>query len=129
MQARNVGERVCETTKSKMQDADKILGWAPIAEIVHRRHGVVLSKDDVRDIMLAATSLLRGKCYICGVREPEPHHTHGRIGDLVNDKRWIVPLCRQHHDWCHRNIEEARAAFLLAELGGWNTQPAKRHGA
>lgn len=52
--------------------------------------------------------------------ERSPHHKYGRLGPLLVWLPGWVSLCREHHDWVHRNIAEARKLGLIAERGQWN---------
>ena len=55
-------------------------------------------------------------CCVCGTRNVEAAHirmgslAHGKrdtgIGQKADD-RWVLPLCRQHHDEQHRGSESA----------------------
>jgi hypothetical protein len=36
------------------------------------------------------------------------HHMKGKIGDLLNDVRWWLPVSRSGHDWCENNPEAAK---------------------
>lgn len=51
------------------------------------------------------------------------HHVRGRIGRLLLDERFWVPVCRVHHARIHARPAEARALGLLAQPGQWNTVP------
>ncbi len=61
-------------------------------------------------------------CRFPGCRRPatDIHHTRGRIGSLLTDTRFWVPVCRSHHDWIGANPASARDLGLLAPLGQWN---------
>ena len=59
----------------------------------------------------------------CTRRADDNHHSRGRIGTLLLDQRFWVPVCRQHHDWIGAHPAEARALGLIAPLGQWNTKP------
>ncbi len=65
-------------------------------------------------------------CWACGYlhtlvqRSRDIHHTRGRIGSLLLDKRYWVALCRAHHDRVGTDKPWARAMGLLPPLGGWN---------
>ena len=51
----------------------------------------------------------------------ECHHSRGRIGKLLLDKRYWVPLCRDCHDLAHREIAKAREFGIICMKGKWNT--------
>ena len=56
------------------------------------------------------------------------HHSRGRLGALLLDKRFWIPTSAWGHDWIHRNIESARQRKwkgrpLMCEKGGWNRFP------
>jgi len=53
-------------------------------------------------------------------RTEDVHHSAGKLGDrLLDDTKWI-PVCREHHEWIHSHIEEARRLGLIAGRGDWN---------
>jgi hypothetical protein len=59
------------------------------------------------------------------------HHTHGRLGELLNYKPWWLPVCRACHLWIHGNPLAARLIQargfdlrLLCGEGEWNTKPS-----
>jgi len=56
-------------------------------------------------------------CYGCTAPTEDVHHMRGRIGGLLNDQRWWLPVCRAHHEWIHRHPDTARK---LGYLGPWN---------
>ena len=70
---------------------------------------------------LAVTSNQR--CRMCGRGPVDVHHVRGRLGDLLTDTRYWLPLCRRHHDWVGDNPAKARACGMLAQAGEWNTKP------
>ena len=64
----------------------------------------------------------------CGVRgcfsmATEVHHTRGRVGKLLLDETFWLPVCSGCHDWIHKNIELARERGLICAKGDWNKQP------
>ena len=62
-------------------------------------------------------------CRFPGCKKPttDVHHSRGRAGSLLLDKRFWIPLCREHHDWVGVNMGAARKLGLLCETGLWNT--------
>lgn len=72
------------------------------------------------------------KCCVpsCQRAAEDPHHTRGRTRKLQNDLRWIVPVCRHHHDLVKSDPSWAKAVVvypgtpreqpLLAGGGDWN---------
>jgi len=66
----------------------------------------------------------------CGVyplhRATHVHHSRGRLGALLTDTRYWVPVSAVGHQWIHDNPEAARAKKwwgipLLCKKGKWNT--------
>ncbi len=65
------------------------------------------------------------------------HHSRGKLGSLMNDERYWIPLCRTCHRWAHDNIAMARKIKisvytqthgtmripLICEKGGWDSLP------
>ncbi len=59
------------------------------------------------------------------------HHQRGRLGALLCNARFWLPLCGLCHSWVHNNIAVARELTadhhsglkLIAGPGQWNTQP------
>jgi len=60
-------------------------------------------------------------CLICMDQNPfvrprkteDVHHTRGRKEQLLLDEKYWMPVCRQHHDWIHRNPRMAWAMGWL----------------
>lgn len=48
------------------------------------------------------------------------HHKRGRLGPLLMDERYWIPVCRNLHDWIGNHPEEARKVGLLCQPGEWN---------
>lgn len=53
----------------------------------------------------------------------EIHHTRGRLGSLLTDKRYWLAVSKQGHRWIHSNITEARKRGWICEKGKWNVAP------
>ncbi len=51
------------------------------------------------------------------------HHTHGRMGSLLNYQPWWLACCATCHRWIEDNKAKARALGFLCELGEWNVAP------
>lgn len=51
----------------------------------------------------------------------EVHHTRGRLGPLLMDERFWMPISKAGHRWVHANVEQARRHGWLCEPGKWNT--------
>lgn len=61
----------------------------------------------------------------CTCRRVDLHHTRGRLGALLTDERYVVFLCRTHHQWVGDNPAAARKLELLCELGKWGEHEAQ----
>lgn len=70
----------------------------------------------------------------CGVCHQNPtvdvHHSRGRLGSLLCDMRFWIPVCRTCHDWIGSNPDAARKLTwngipVLCEKGQWNSPPAE----
>lgn len=48
------------------------------------------------------------------------HHSRGRIGRLLLDRRFWTPVSAAGHEWIHANIEEARGIGLICQRGEWH---------
>lgn len=55
----------------------------------------------------------------CRRRATDVHHKRGRLGLLLTDTRFWIPLCRRHHAWVGANPNQARELGLLALPGEW----------
>lgn len=67
---------------------------------------------------------MRGKCYplkAIGLAATQCHHTRGRRGALLLDKRHWVAVSDAGHRWVETNPDKARALGLLCAKGQWNT--------
>lgn len=56
-----------------------------------------------------------------GYAATQCHHTRGRRGALLLDKRFWVAVSDAGHRWIHSNPQEARSLGLLCDKGQWNT--------
>jgi hypothetical protein len=48
------------------------------------------------------------------------HHVRGKLGPLLTDERFWLPVSFAGHRWIHDHPDEARAKGLLAAIGEWN---------
>lgn len=66
-------------------------------------------------------------CYLIFERAPKPtrdvHHSRGRLGPLLLDETFWIPVCGECHDYIHNNIAVARALGLICAAGQWNSVP------
>lgn len=51
------------------------------------------------------------------------HHTRGRAGTLLIDKRFWKAVSREGHNWINANPLDARKRGLICERGLWNSPP------
>lgn len=65
----------------------------------------------------------QGRSGVISYRASEVHHTHGRVGRLLNYTPWWLAVCPGCHYWIHEHPAEARRLGLLCPVGEWNTQP------
>jgi hypothetical protein len=66
------------------------------------------------------------RCVKCGQwRLLTCHHWKGRVGRLLLDQRFWVPLCFPCHQWVDNNKGEARNLNFLAPFGLYNEQEDK----
>jgi hypothetical protein len=63
------------------------------------------------------------RCWLTGAPSTDLHHSRGRAGRLYSDDRFFVALCRKAHDWARDFPRVARELGLVAEFGGWNSEP------
>lgn len=69
-------------------------------------------------------------CYRCRRDgEIEIHHTRGRAGTLLVDRRFFIPLCECCHTWVHEHPKQAWATGLLCGTGHWNSPPQDEESA
>lgn len=68
-----------------------------------RRVSAKRSKENVQYLKVRLEFLNENQtCKCCGASATDVHHTKGRIGSLLTDKRYFVALCRG----CHNRVEE-----------------------
>ncbi len=48
------------------------------------------------------------------------HHKRGKLGALLMDERYWLPVCRKLHNWIRDNPKIARDLGLLCQPGEWN---------
>jgi hypothetical protein len=68
--------------------------------------------------------IIAGTFHPSGNRSSECHHSRGRIGRLLNDKRFWAGVCSPCHKWLHEYPREARQMGLLSSASEWNVFPA-----
>jgi hypothetical protein len=69
---------------------------------------------------MAASFILKyAKCVVYpNRRATDVHHTRGRLGALLVDKKWWLPVSRAGHNWIHNNPKEAtERGFLFSRFG------------
>jgi hypothetical protein len=75
-----------------------------------------------KEYISAKREFLAGKrCLRCRKPATELHHGRGRLGELLMNQEYWIPLCAPCHRWVHDNPAAARNLGLLAEMGQWNT--------
>ena len=53
----------------------------------------------------------------CNCMSSEVHHMKGRIGDLLFDTRFFLPVCRAHHNYIENHPRESyEAGYSLKRL-------------
>jgi hypothetical protein len=50
------------------------------------------------------------------------HHKRGRLGALLTNGLYFVPVCQDCHHWISTHPDEARSLNLLCEKGMWHKQ-------
>lgn len=63
-------------------------------------------------------------CAITQTKATELHHSRGRIGTLLADQRFFIPVSKRGHRWIHDHPDSARRLAwngtpVLAALGDW----------
>lgn len=61
-------------------------------------------------------------------RSTQIHHSRGRLGALLLDERFWIPVSQTGHNWIHANIAMARKVRwngipLICKKGWWNRRP------
>ena len=51
------------------------------------------------------------------------HHVRGRLGKLLLDQMYWLPVSAEGHQWIHSHIQEARKMGYICAKGSWNKQP------
>lgn len=67
--------------------------------------------------------LLKYEGVKCSEDSSEVHHMRGRLGPLLLDQRFWVPVCRKAHAWIDANRKKARQYGWLCQKGEWNSMP------
>lgn len=62
---------------------------------------------------------------MCGVfpwlKAQDIHHIRGRVGPLLLDERFWLPVSRFGHNWIEQHRQEAQRRGWLAGAGEWNS--------
>ena len=53
----------------------------------------------------------------------EAHHMRGRLGELLLDQRFWLPVSAEGHRWIHEHPAAARQNGWLCAAGEWNVKP------
>lgn len=99
---------------------------ASTSETLNRRLNRISKR---RKLELAAYEKLKalwlpGKtCVVCGKKNPDVHHSRGRISILLLLVQYWVPLCRADHSKIDADRPEARRLELLCQAGDWHRIP------
>lgn len=60
------------------------------------------------------------------IRATEIHHVRGRLGTLLLDERFWLPVSRRGHQWIDANRRAAQERGWLAQKGEWNEQTSRK---
>lgn len=64
------------------------------------------------------SKLINAWCKVCGQpSEKSPHHVRGRVGRLLCDTRFWIPVCRACHDRIHMNPKWASVNGYMCDWG------------
>jgi len=94
---------------------------ARIRPVSARRAVALREYAKLRRIWLAQPEQRFCRFPACRHRTGDVHHSRGRLGVLLVDVRFWIPLCRRHHDWVGQNPAQARELNLLCPVGSWNS--------
>lgn len=101
----------------------------PLARTSPKQRARLAAYAKVRKAWLAEHS----RCAVClliGMETPstEPHHMRGRVGSLLCDTRFWIPICPDHHRFIHDHPAVARSNGWLASANLWNVPvPLEEH--
>ena len=73
-------------------------------------------------VVLAVPELKNGRRYGWPISAElnEVHHMRGRLGPLLNDKRFWLAVSKAGHRWIHQHPHAARQRGWLCQPGEWN---------
>lgn len=60
---------------------------------------------------------------VCARGATDVHHQRGKVGRLLCDTRFFLPVCRGCHDWIHQHPNRARELGLIAPASEWEVYP------
>lgn len=74
----------------------------------------------LREYLKKRKAWIKGKLCAChGTHAAtDVHHMKGRVGPLLLDERFWLPVCRTAHNWIGANVAKAKARGWI--LPGWN---------
>lgn len=115
---------------------------ASYPEAVEKWHSGPLKRKKLRSASIKRAAELReysklrkeflSQNQYCAVRFPEQatqvHHSRGKLGRLLNDMRWWIPISAAGHRWIEENHREARkmhwnGIHLMCQPSEFNTYP------
>lgn len=84
-----------------------------------------VARGETCPVVAAVPELREGKKYgwPISARLNEVHHTRGRRGPLLRDRRFWLAVSKQGHRWVHANPARARELGFLCPLGQWEVAP------
>lgn len=91
-----------------------------------RRKDCAIVRDWIKGKPCDAAGLYTATGPVCSFgphKATDRHHTRGRLGPLLHDQRYWLPLCRRAHDFVRDHPAEAKRLGLIQ--GPWNHQPKK----
>lgn len=82
----------------------------PIKKVSDRRIKRLSEYRKVRDIFLKENNICQFPN--CKSKNVELHHSAGRVGNLLVDKKHFKALCREHHNWIELHPIKAKELKL-----------------
>jgi hypothetical protein len=96
-----------------------------VRPISDRRQVALREYETIKKVWLADPAHQACRFAGCRRKTRDVHHTRGRVGALLIDTHYWVPLCREHHDWVQAHPNKAREVGLLCPPGKWNVPPRR----
>lgn len=116
---------VAEEKKKKRAEMNAFLGVPPkepkkpkpIAKVSEKQIERLAKYRKVRDQFMKEHPNCQARLQGCTIKATDCHHSRGKVGDLLTDKRYFKALCRSCHNYIETHPSQSKEmGFSLSRL-------------